>query len=68
VFEPEKLTRAELHDGWWNAVEEFYSLRSIFQRVVLRRKPLNLWVNLATNLYYWSKVKRGIHTVYFGKN
>jgi hypothetical protein len=25
-------------------------------------------VNLATNLYYWSKVKRGIHTVYFGKN
>jgi len=36
--------------------------------VVLRRKPLNLWVNLATNLYYWSKVKRGIHTVYFGKN
>lgn len=68
VFEPEQLTAAELHDGWWNAVEEFYSLRSILQRVVLRRKPLNLWVNLATNLYYWSKVKRGIHTVYFGKN
>ena len=68
VFEPEQLTPTQLHDGWWNAVEEFYSLRSIFQRVVLRRKPLNLWVNLATNLYYWSKVKRGIHTVYFGKN
>ena len=68
VFEPDQLTPAELHDGWWNAVEEFYSLRSIFQRVVLRRKPLNFWVNLATNLYYWSKVKRGIHTVYFGTN
>ena len=68
VFQPEQLTPAELHDGWWGAVEEFYSLRSIVQRVVLRRRPLNLWVNLATNLYYWSKVKRGIHTVYFGKN
>jgi radical SAM superfamily enzyme YgiQ (UPF0313 family) len=68
VFEPERLTPAELHDGWWTAVNDFYSLRSILKRVVLRRKPLNLWVNLATNLYYWSKIKRGIHTVYFGKN
>jgi len=68
VFKPQQLSPAELHDGWWRAVGEFYSLRSIAKRVVWRRKPLNLWVNLATNLYYWSKVKRGIHTVYFGKN
>jgi radical SAM superfamily enzyme YgiQ (UPF0313 family) len=68
VYKPQQLSPAELHDGWWSAVQEFYSLRSILRRVVFRRKPLNLWVNLATNLYYWSKVKRGIHTVYFGKN
>jgi len=68
VFEPERLTPAQLHDGWWSAVNDFYSLQSIFKRIVMRRKPLNLWVNLATNLYYWSKIKRGIHTVYFGKN
>ena len=68
VFEPEHVTPAQLHDGWWSAVNDFYSMQSIFRRIVLRRKPLNLWINLATNLYYWSKVKRGIHTVYFGKN
>ena len=68
VFQPERLTPAELHDGWWRAVNDFYSLRSILKRVVLRRRHVNLSVNLATNLYYWSKVKRGIHTVYFGKN
>jgi radical SAM superfamily enzyme YgiQ (UPF0313 family) len=66
VFKPELLNSAELREGWWSAVENFYSLRSIIQRIVLRR-PNNFWVNLATNLYYWSKVKRGIHTVYFGK-
>jgi radical SAM superfamily enzyme YgiQ (UPF0313 family) len=66
VFQPERLTPAELHEGWWSAVAAFYSFRSIVKRIVLR-KPNNFWVNLATNFYYWSKVKRGIHTVYFGK-
>jgi radical SAM superfamily enzyme YgiQ (UPF0313 family) len=68
VYKPERLEPEKLREGWWNAVEEFYSLRSILKRVVFRRRPLNLWVNLGTNLYYWSKVKCGIHTVYFGKN
>jgi len=66
VFQPEQLTPAELREGWWSAVENFYSFRSIVKRIVLRQ-PNNFWVNLATNFYYWSKVKRGIHTVYFGK-
>jgi radical SAM superfamily enzyme YgiQ (UPF0313 family) len=65
VYQPEMLSPTELQNGWWNAVEEFYSLRSIMKRVVLR-KPNNFWINLATNFYYWSKIKRGIHTVYFG--
>lgn len=66
VFKPEKLTPGELHDGWLYALQSFYSLRSIFKRVILRPNPLNLWLNLTTNLYFWSKVKRGIHPVYFG--
>ena len=66
VFQPERLTPGQLRDGWWSALEQFYSLRSIFKRNLLRRKFNNFWVNLATNLYYWSKVKRGIHPVYFG--
>lgn len=65
VYQPEMLSPTELQNGWWNAVEEFYSLRSILKRVVLR-KPNNFWINLVTNFYYWSKIKRGIHTVYFG--
>ena len=67
VFRPEQLTPEELADGWWWSVERFYSLRSIFKRVVMRPWLKNLWVDLATNLYYWSKVRRGIHTVYFGR-
>jgi radical SAM superfamily enzyme YgiQ (UPF0313 family) len=66
VFQPQRLTPQELRDGWWSVLEDFYSLRSIFKRVVLGRKPGNLWIDLATNLYYWSKVKQGIHPVYFG--
>lgn len=68
VYKPEQITPGQLREGWWNAVTDFYSLRSIAKRVVFRRDPVNFWINLATNLYYWSKVKRGIHTVYFGKN
>lgn len=66
VFEPEQLTPQQLRDGWWGALQQFYSIRSIMKRVVMRRRPLNTMINLATNLYYWSKIKRGIHPVYFG--
>jgi len=65
VFEPNQLTPAQLHDGWWSALEDFYSLRSIARRIVLRKKPNNLLVNLAQNIVYWSKVRRGVHPVFF---
>lgn len=65
VFRHGRLTPAELRAGWWGAVESFYSLRSIARRLC-RSQWRNLGVDLATNLYYWSKVRRGIHTVYFG--
>jgi len=65
VYEPQQLTPAQLHDGWWSALEDFYSLRSIARRIVLRKKPNNLLVNLAQNVVYWSKVRRGVHPVYF---
>ena len=65
VYRPEQLTPEELRSGWWRALENFYSLSSIARRVVLRRRPVNLAINLGQNLVYWSKVKRGIHPVYF---
>jgi hypothetical protein len=55
----------QLHAGWWNALESFYSLPSIARRVLLRKKPNNLLVNIGQNLLYWSKIRRGIHPVYF---
>jgi radical SAM superfamily enzyme YgiQ (UPF0313 family) len=66
VFTPERLTPAELRDGWWKALESFYSFRSIARRVVGSRRTRRFWINLGTNLYYWSKIKAGIHPVYFG--
>ena len=30
VFEPEHVTPAQLHDGWWKAVNDFYSMQSDF--------------------------------------
>lgn len=65
VFQPEQMTPTQLHSGWWSALEDFYSLSSIAKRLLVRRKPNNLVVNLAQNLVYWSKIKRGIHPVYF---
>ena len=65
VFSPQQMSPSQLRDGWWSALEDFYSLRSIARRIVLRKKPNNLLVNLAQNLVYWSKVRRGIHPVYF---
>lgn len=66
VFEHPQLSSQELREGWWGALERFYSMRSIFKRLVFQRNGNHFWVNLATNLYYWSKIKRGIHPVYFG--
>ncbi|OQY49710.1 MAG: hypothetical protein DRR08_25720 [Candidatus Parabeggiatoa sp. nov. 2] len=66
VYQPELLTPQELHDGWWNVLERFYSLSSIFKRVILNPNKGNFGFDLAINLYYWSKIKRGIHPVYFG--
>ena len=66
VYQPEKLTPEQLRAGWWSALSDFYSLKSIAKRVVLRKKPVNMTINLGQNLLYWSKIKRGIHPVYFG--
>ena len=64
VFQPRQMSPRQLHDGWWGALEEFYSLRSIARRVLFRR-PNNLLANLLQNTVYWSKVRRGVHPVYF---
>ncbi len=65
VFRPEHLSAAELRAGWWRALEEFYSLRSIARRVMRPGVP-NKLLNLGQNLVYRAKVRRGVHPVYFG--
>jgi len=66
VYQPARLTPHQLRDGWWRALQQFYSLRSIARRVVLSRRAPSRWLNLGQNLLYWSKIRRGIHPVYFG--
>jgi radical SAM superfamily enzyme YgiQ (UPF0313 family) len=66
VFQPDNLTPEQLHSGWWRTVKQFYSLRSIIKRVVASPNR-NFLPDMAINFYYWLKVKRGIHTVYFGE-
>lgn len=66
VYQPEQLTPDQLRDGWWGALESFYSLGSIMRRVLLRKRNRGRLIDLATNLVYWLKIKRGVHTVYFG--
>ena len=68
VYQPERLTPAELRDGWWSALEDFYSLGSIARRVLRHRRggPVNRWLNLGQNLLYWWKIQHGVHPVYFG--
>lgn len=65
VFRPEHMGADELRAGWWRALEEFYSLRSIAKRVLHPRTP-NRLLNLGQNLVYRAKIKRGVHPVYFG--
>jgi len=66
IHRPENMGAEELRQGWWNTLEEFYSIKSIFKRVVFNRQATNVAINLATNLYYRFQIGRGIHPVYFG--
>jgi len=65
VYKPQRMTPQQLHDGWWSALQRFYSMGSIIKRLTRGRRH-NLATNLVTNLLYQSKVRRGLHPVYFG--
>jgi hypothetical protein len=64
VFRHDHLSPEQLRDGWWKAIEDFYSLRSIARRVLHPKTPSRL-INLGQNLVFRSKVRRGVHPVYF---
>lgn len=64
VFRHEAMSSDELHSGWWWALREFYSLPSIYGRLLSSSAP-NRWLNVAQNLLFAAKIQDGIHPVYF---
>ena len=67
VFKHPHLSSEDIVNGYWRAMKSFYSLKSIFKRVA-KGNFKDKGYHLASNLYYWAKVKRGIIPVYFGKS
>jgi hypothetical protein len=57
VYQPKRMSAAELLAGFRYANERFYSLRSAVKR--LSRSPVQLWWTLPLNLAYGYQWRRG---------
>ena len=76
VFQPKNFTPEELYNGYWNAFQDFFSLKNIarrlFYNVPITKKPIDAFFrSLYYQLYYRKKVKShdhplsgGIHRLY----
>jgi hypothetical protein len=62
VFEPRHMSPGELEAGLWQTYRRFYSARSMAQRLGWLRPPF-ITQALASNLYFYASVRRGIHPV-----
>lgn len=60
VFTPKKMTIQELEKEFWKIQQRFYSLPSIFKRLLWPPHPYSLQ-SLLSNLAFWYGAKRHIH-------
>ncbi|MFO0961053.1 MAG: radical SAM protein [Isosphaeraceae bacterium] len=63
VYEPKKMTRDELTEGFWKAQQKFYSLPSIARRLLPPNR--HTLQSLGPNLVFRHAVKRRIHPLTF---
>jgi len=73
VFQPKNFIPDELYKGYWNAFQEFFSLRNIAKRlyynVTITSKPLDAFTRgLFYQLHYRKKVKSYDHPLSGGIN
>lgn len=66
VFQPRNFTPEELYIGYWNAFQQFFSLKNIakrlFYNVPITKKPIDAFFrSLYYQLYYRNKVKSYDH-------
>ena len=66
VFQPKNFTPEELYSGYWNAFQQFFSLKNIAQRlfynVPITKKPIDAFFrSLYYQLYYRNKVNSYDH-------
>jgi radical SAM superfamily enzyme YgiQ (UPF0313 family) len=62
MFIPKRLTPQQVEEGVWRCTKEFYSLRSMFKRLLMPPGKYT-WQGLAENLLFWYGAKRQIDTV-----
>jgi radical SAM superfamily enzyme YgiQ (UPF0313 family) len=56
VFQPKNMSASDLLTGYQSAVQRFYSISSIYKRLL--RSPVGLWWTLPLNLAYLVSLKR----------
>jgi radical SAM superfamily enzyme YgiQ (UPF0313 family) len=66
VFQPKNFTPEELYRGYWNAFQQFFTLKNIVKRlfynVPITKKPIDAFFrSLYYQLYYRNKVKSYDH-------
>ena len=73
VFKPRNFTPDELYEGYWNAFNEFFSLKNIAKRlyynVPITSQPIDAFIrSLFYQLHYRKKVKQFDHPLSGGIN
>jgi len=67
TFQPRSFQVEELQDYYWELNKNFYSYQSIVRRLFITsnlKSGLNgIFIPLKTNLYFWKRLKNGLHPI-----
>jgi len=67
TFQPRSFQIEELQDYYWELYQNFYSFQSIIRRLLtsdnLKNPSNRIIIPLKTNLYFWKRLKNGLHPI-----